>query len=333
MPAPREIFNCPQCSHYIQPGTLACPDCHAMVYSQYLQGMAQAAQTFEDQQRWPEARAAWQAMLGYLPAGTQQAVAVGQQIGKIDARFSAKAARKAAWTKRLGPLAPVLVFLGKIKLVIPFLLKFKFILSFVAFFGIYWGLFGWKFGLGFVVGILIHEMGHYVAAKRRGLSVDLPVFIPGMGAYVKWRSQGTTFEDLAAIALAGPFFGLLAALAFATAVFFVPADLVPLFSALTHVTAWLNLLNLIPLFWLDGAMATYGLNRLQRGMLAATGVVFFAATGAHEWVFLLIAGGMAWQAFQPAPETESGKTLMRFVGLFFLLGTLIWLFPDTGRRF
>ena len=62
----------------------------------------------------------------------------------------------------------MIFFLGKIKTFLFVLLKFKFILSFIGFFAIYWALFGWKFGLGFTLAILIHEMGHYVAAKRRG---------------------------------------------------------------------------------------------------------------------------------------------------------------------
>jgi hypothetical protein len=121
IPTPREIFNCPQCSHYVAPGMLVCPDCGAVVYGAYLQGMGQFAQTLEDQQRWPEARAAWQAMLGYLPAATQQAEAIRQRVLAIDARFSKKAERKAAWTKRLGPLAPVLLLLSKLKAVLFFL--------------------------------------------------------------------------------------------------------------------------------------------------------------------------------------------------------------------
>ncbi len=332
IPLPREIYNCPQCSHYIQPGVLVCPECHAMVYGQYLQGIGNAAQAFEQEQRWPEARAAWIAMIAYLPEGTQQRAAIEQRVAAIDGKFTAKAQRKAAWMKRLGPFAaPLLVAVSKFKLIFFFLLKFKFFLSFVGFFAVYWALFGWKFGLGFTVAILIHEMGHYVAAKRRGLKVDLPLFIPGMGAYVKWYSQGVTLDDLATISLAGPFFGLLSALVYAGLAVYLRS---PLFSALAHVTAWLNLLNLIPFGWLDGAQAAYGLNKMQRWMLAATGVIFFAATQATEWVFLLIAAGMVWQAAaRPAPETDRSKTLLQFIGLFFMLGTLIWLFPDTGRRF
>jgi len=42
--------------------------------------------------------------------------------------------------------------------------------------------FGWKYALGFVLLIFIHEMGHYAAARERGLDVGLPTFIPFVGA-------------------------------------------------------------------------------------------------------------------------------------------------------
>jgi Zn-dependent protease len=329
IPIPTEIYNCPECAHWLPPGILVCPDCQAVVYGVHVRRMAEAAQTFEEQQRWPDARAAWQAALAYLPAASQQAVALRQRVDAIDARFSAKAARKAAWTKRLGPLAPVLMLFAKIKTLLFFLLKFKFLLSFVAFFGIYWAAFGWKFGLGFSLSILIHEMGHYVAARRRGLKADMPVFIPMMGAYVKWYAMGVTLEDLAAISLAGPFFGLLVAAACAGLAIWLQS---PLFSALAHVGAWLNLLNLIPLMWLDGAQATLALNRLQRGMITVTCILFFGFT--REWVFLFVAAGMGWKTFTgEAPQTDRGTTLVRYILLLFLLGTVIWVFPDTGRRF
>jgi Zn-dependent protease len=42
-------------------------------------------------------------------------------------------------------------------------------------------LFGWWNAAGFVALIFIHEMGHYVAARRRGLAVGAPTFIPFVG--------------------------------------------------------------------------------------------------------------------------------------------------------
>ena len=38
--------------------------------------------------------------------------------------------------------------------------------------------FGWRYAAGFVLLLLVHELGHYVAARQRGLEVGAPVFIP-----------------------------------------------------------------------------------------------------------------------------------------------------------
>jgi Zn-dependent protease len=313
--------------------TLACPDCHTIVYAQYLNELGRRAMAQEQEEAWSQAKETWHQMMGWLPAGTQQAEAVQGRIAAIDARVQAGEENKSKWKKRLGPLAPVVFFLAKAKTFLFALLKFKFLLSFFAFFGIYWALFGWRFGLGFTVSILIHELGHYVAARRRGLKVDLPVFLPGLGAYVRWYSQGVTLDTLSSIALAGPTAGLLAA-GICAGVYLKGGAHAgsSLWGALAHAGAWLNLINLVPVLGLDGAQATHALNRLQRVLILATCVLFFALL--HEGVFLFIAAGMVWRLFTGfAPEKPSSSTMIRYMLLLFLLGTLMWVVPDVARRF
>jgi Zn-dependent protease len=70
---------------------------------------------------------------------------------------------------------------------------------------------GWRFGVGFAVCILIHEMGHFVDIKRRGLPAEMPVFLPGLGAYVKWKAMNVSPRTMAQISLAGPLAGWMAA--------------------------------------------------------------------------------------------------------------------------
>ena len=338
---PDPIHNCPQCSHWLPEGTLACPDCQTIVYSQHLRQIATLATQQEQEQKWAEARETWTSMLAWIPAGTTQADGIAGRIAAIDARHQAAEKRKADWTRRLGPLAPVVFFLAKAKSLIFILFKFKFLLSFFAFFGLYWAIFGWKFGLGFTLSIMIHELGHYVAARRRGLKVDLPVFLPGLGAYVRWYSMGIDLDTLSAIALAGPFFGLLAA-AVCGGIFFAngghpgPQDAETsssVWAALAYTGAWLNLINLVPVLGLDGAQATHALNRVQRGLILAATLVCYAVL--HEGVFLFIAAGMAWRLFTGfAPEKPSTPTMVRFMLLLFLLGALMWIVPEThGRQF
>lgn len=325
---PDPIFNCPSCSHWLPPGTLACPDCGTLVYGRHVAGVVKAALALEGAEQWSQAREQWHSALAWLPVGAQEAAQVQARIDAIDSRQKAAEDQKARWTKRLGPLAPVGLFLLKAKTFIFALFKLKFLLSFFAFFGIYWLLFGWKFGLGFAVLILLHEMGHYVAARRRGLKVEMPVFLPGLGAYVRWYSMGISLDDLAGIALAGPIAGLLSTL-ICLAIYFTTRS--PLFGALAHVGAWLNLINLIPVLGLDGAQATLALDRMQRALiLVACGVLYWLL---RENAYLLVGAGMLWRVFrsEDAPEQPNTRTMVVFMALLMVLGAVVWVAPDLTR--
>jgi len=36
--------------------------------------------------------------------------------------------------------------------------------------------FGWRYAVGFVAMLFVHEMGHYIAARHKGLQVGAPTF-------------------------------------------------------------------------------------------------------------------------------------------------------------
>jgi Zn-dependent protease len=69
----------------------------------------------------------------------------------------------------------------------------------------------WRFGLGFVLLILVHELGHFVEARRQGLQASLPRFNPFF-AYVRHQRNLSPWRN-ALISLAGPLAGGLGALA------------------------------------------------------------------------------------------------------------------------
>ncbi len=335
---PQTIHSCPNCSHWLPDGTLACPDCQTLTYGQHLSVLAGEAQSLEHEAKWPEARDRWRSALHWLPENTRHAEEIRQRIQDIDNRLQASEDKQAKWKKRLGPLAPIAFFLLKAKSYLFLLLKFKFLLSFLSFFGLYWALFrDWRFALGFTTCILLHEMGHFVAVKRRGLKADLPVFFPGLGAYVRWYSMGVSKPDLAAIALAGPLFGLFTAVICLAIAWFGHSFL---FLYLANIGAWINFFNLFPILGLDGAQATYALSRMQRGLIAATCVVLFALTYSgninsdrNHWIFLIVGGGMVWRCFtNDAPEKPDTKTFAIFQALVILLGFLLYLTPVGNIR-
>jgi Zn-dependent protease len=109
--------------------------------------------------------------------------------------------------------------------------------------------FGWWYAVGFVGLLLIHEMGHFLAARKRGLNVGLPTFIPFVGAWIQLKEQPMDAETEAFVGIAGPMLGSAAA--------FVCYMLAretgsALLMALAYAGFFLNLFNLIPLSPLDG---------------------------------------------------------------------------------
>lgn len=115
--------------------------------------------------------------------------------------------------------------------------------------GVYALVFGWRFAVGFVLLMLVHELGHYVAARRLGLSVGLPTFIPFVGAWIQLKDQPLTVAQEARIAFAGPFAGTVAA---AVVLALALREQSALLMALAYVGFFINLFNLIPLTPFDG---------------------------------------------------------------------------------
>jgi Zn-dependent protease len=123
------------------------------------------------------------------------------------------------------------------------------ILSVVTY-GLVWG---WPYAVGVVLLIFAHEMGHYLAARQRGLDVGAPTFIPFVGAWIELKSRPHDAETEAYIAIAGPVVGTVAAMLCYYAARRFDSSL---FMALAFAGLTLNLFNLIPLSPLDGGRIT-----------------------------------------------------------------------------
>ena len=72
--------------------------------------------------------------------------------------------------------------------------------------------FGWWYAVGFVLLILVHELGHYVAARQRGLDVGAPTFIPFVGAWIQLKDLPHDAETEAYVGIAAKKLGLFATL-------------------------------------------------------------------------------------------------------------------------
>lgn len=207
------MSGCPRCHAPLAPDALACPSCHALRYASDLERLSTRARDLEANGNHGLSRAAWLEALAYLPPNTTQAAWILNHIREIDALPDTGEAESPAathWVARLGAAGPIVLLLIKGKGVFA-LLNPKTLLTLGGFMAYYAQAFGWAFGVGFGAQILVHELGHYVDIRRRGLPADMPVFLPGLGAYVRWRALGVPDVVRAQVSLAGPASGAIAA--------------------------------------------------------------------------------------------------------------------------
>ncbi|MDR3418735.1 MAG: site-2 protease family protein [Nevskia sp.] len=113
--------------------------------------------------------------------------------------------------------------------------------------------FGWRYAVGFVLLIFFHEMGHYLAARQRGLNVGAPAFIPFVGAWIQLKDLPHDAETEAYVGIAGPIAGTVASLACYVGGRYIGSDLLV---ALSYSGFMINLFNLIPVSPLDGGRIT-----------------------------------------------------------------------------
>ncbi len=132
------------------------------------------------------------------------------------------------------------------------------VLSFLGCTGLFWFMTGSPiFAVAFMSLIMIHELGHYFAAKQIGVDVTVPVFTP-LGAFVEMKSWPATAAQEAYIAMGGPFVGSIAAFA----AMFASVKLgMPELGIAAKFGLWLNLFNLVPWSPLDGGRISQVLSR------------------------------------------------------------------------
>jgi Zn-dependent protease len=324
-----------------------------------MENLAEQARAFEAQSRLLDAHDRWLAILPLIPRESPQAEWIrghARELESASAQLPQKDSKR--WVRRLGPLGPIAAVLAKFKTVLLVLPKLKFLFSFATFIGLYWALWGPKFGIGFAFLVLIHEMGHYLDIKRRGLPADMPMFLPGLGAYVRWNGMGVSQEARAAISLAGPAAGWLGS-AICGLLWYQTGD--GIWGALARVGAWFNVLNLTPVWIFDGAQAARALRKTEAAMLLLVSVAFGYAT--KEGVFYLVSAGTMWvllkelfvkkaqasvsfgmaqpgmagAAASPIPDDlaasqpESHAIAAYFLSVLTALALLLWLIPGHGN--
>jgi Zn-dependent protease len=162
--------------------------------------------------------------------------------------------------------------------------------------------------------LFVHEMGHYVVIRAKGLPASWPVFIPLVGAYVAMRRMPLNVRDEAEIGIAGPFVG---AMAGALCFWLYQVTGLHILLAMAYISFLLNLLNLIPISPLDGGRIVGAISRWIWPVGLALLVIAFFYT---QSILLLI---LLWLGFV--------ETISRFRAV--AAGTQYYKIPLLSRAY
>ena len=321
---------CSSCATELPPFSLACPACGALIHAGALKQSATAADAATRAGDVAGAREHWTTVLSLLPAGSQQHEVVRARIAALASQHDAPAPKSepgvetTPWWRRGAPglaTAAVLLF-SKLKFLLLGLTKASTFISMFAFFGVYWSIYGWPLALGLVLAIYIHEMGHVAMLRNLGIEAGAPMFIPGVGAMVMLKQRISDPLTDAKIGLAGPVWGLGAALA---ALVVYAVSRAPIWLAIAQLAGFLNLFNLIPVWQLDGARGCHVLARQERWALV--GIILLALLVTQQRMLLIIGGAAVWRALQHDVGPGDTRVLATFGALVIALS---WLAHGVG---
>jgi Zn-dependent protease len=155
---------------------------------------------------------------------------------------------------------------------------------------------GWRYAVGFVVLMFVHEMGHYLAARQRGLAVGAPTFIPFMGAWIEMKDMPHNAETEAYVGMAGPLLGTVGALL----CYFIARDQqADWLLAVAYSGFFLNLFNLIPLSPLDGGRITQVISPwLWLAGVPVLGALMLWHPSPMLILIAILAGSQLWTAWR-----------------------------------
>jgi Zn-dependent protease len=331
---------CERCATQIAPSLNGCPGCGALVHATELKRLAAAAHEAEAGGDIGRALAVWRDALTLLPPESGQHATIVARVEELSRRADAGAqsAEEAQVRSKLAGKGTVVVaialLLWKFKFVVVFLLtkgkllllgltKASTVFSMALSLGVYWTVWGWKFALGLVGSIYVHEMGHVAALNRYGIKASAPMFVPGVGAFITARQPLHSEREEAMVGLAGPVWGLGAALV-ALAAWRLTGE--PFWGVIAKVGAWINLFNLTPVWQLDGAHGFRAMSRAHRVVAAAAVAAAFAMT--REGLLLLVLVAAVVAAFgRPAQKPD-----VRAVGLYVVLIAALAAIADLSIR-
>lgn len=266
---------------------------------------------------------------------------VGEEQREAAKRGAAEEGRKRKKLAGLGGIgATIIGLLVKFKtlLVVLFDLKWLAVFSKIGFTSItvlisvaaYAFIFGWPFAIGLVALLFVHEMGHALVMKSKGIPIGGMIFIPLLGAAVLMRQMPRNARDEAEVGIAGPIAGAIAA---SVCLLLAQANPGTIWAPLAYFGFFINLFNLIPIVPFDGGRILAAIDRRLWiiGFLALIGFEiwnYVQYQSINIWLlfFIIMAATQLWsrraipnnpeaQAYYSVPVAERLVLTLAYFGL------------------
>ena len=189
--------------------------------------------------------------------------------------------------------------------------------------------------VGFVVIILVHEIGHAIAIRAKGLRAGVMVFIPFIGGAVTLKDQPRSAYDDAQIGLAGPIAGTFACLIFLQVYKWTD---ITLYLAIATAGFAVNLINLLPIGMLDGGRISAAVTKWM--WVFGGGALVYKVYKQPNPLMLLVLLLVAFQvyasilrekddkAFYEVTGSQRAAIAIAYFALVFFLGHQTWISVD-----
>lgn len=177
---------------------------------------------------------------------------------------------------------------------------------------------GWAFAAGFVLLLFVHEMGHMLAIRAKGMKAGAPVFIPFVGAFIALKEMPHDAKSEAEIGIAGPVLGTLGAVGCLLLGVYAGQEL---FVRLAYIGFLINLFNLLPVLPLDGGRVMSAIS--PKAWLAGLVMSVALFIWSHNPLFIilvLLSVGRMWHGIKANPEEQDYYQVPRLTRIQMTLG-------------
>ena len=190
--------RCVRCGTELAPAILSCPSCHKLVHAETLAPVAAEADAVTRAGDASGALGLWRQALDLLPPTSEQSRVIAARVvalSRVAEEAPAAKEKRPGWAKAGTAAGVIGLALGFTKAGTAF--------SMILSLGVYWAAWGWRFALGVILTMYVHEMGHVASLRRYGIAATAPMFVPGLGAFVRLKQTLQSPREDARVGLAG----------------------------------------------------------------------------------------------------------------------------------